>query len=307
MYIGIHDKYNHCFEDVMMTYMFFENIPYVYMYADAWKFYSDVNIIDEFGGCEYKCSYPHEEAIQNIIGIKIKKIECLKEENINKLLEQNKILVIHYDAMYCDWSIAYQKYHLQHYFILNKVENGIIQGNDPYLSKIQIQLSLDELRKNNGQVFMWEMDSSFDDSNKRKILKMIMQINDSMFEQIKAFGEKIGKVNVYNYGREYKQDMTACPMYQKITYVVNSRYNLSKVFYYVSVKEKKETYKEIARDFFNVATLWEEVKGNIIRLMMNQVLCLKNSNKVKEMIYKISDAEETIYNNLIKIIDIKEK
>lgn len=296
MYIGIHDEYNHCLEDCLLTYLLQNGIPYCYMYADSWRFFSDVDSLEGFGGTEYNCTFPHEDAVNKILHIQKIDLDTPSLMELETYLKENQFVGIHYDAYYCDWSIAFQKYHMQHYFILNRICDQGLKGSDPYLNRKKVDLSYNKLLNNQGQFFL--LLGGHVELDWREIIKYVSDVNEEMFIAMRQFGYNMEKIDINEYGKKYCKDITSCTLYHNITYVVNSRFNLTKLFYYLAGKVRNTHLENVAEEFWNIAKTWESIKGEIIKMMISDAFYRKRRTKIKERVWMLAEREEDLLNNI---------
>ena len=295
MYIGIHDEYNHCLEDCLLTYLLQNGIPYCYMYADSWRFFSDTDSLERFGGIEYNCMFPHEYAVNKILNIQKINLNTPSLTELEAYLKENRFVGIHYDAYYCDWSIAFQKYHMQHYFILNQICAHELKGSDPYLKRKKVNLPYHEMLNNQGQFFL--LSGGHIELHWREVIKYVFDVNEEMFIAMRQFGYNLERININEYGYTHL-DITACALYQNITYVVNSRFNLTKLFYYLARKVRNTYLESIADKFWNIAKIWENIKSQIIKMMVSDTFYRKRRIKIKEQVWMLAEQEEKLLNNI---------
>lgn len=288
-----HEESNHCFEDVLLAYLMRCRETYVYIYADAWKFFFGKKAIDDFGGCEYECIYPHQKAMSELMDMKVK---YFSEDVLDNIFIENKFIGVEFDAYYCDWSRAYMKYHLHHYFVAEKYQDGILYGNDPYLQKQEVKIGYDYLISNGGKLF------TFDAKTKKitweDVISQLLEINMDMFENIRCFGRMIKTNNLYEYFQEYKADITGCPLYNNITYILNSRRNISRLIYYLAQVQKDGFLQNIYGELKNISEQWYIVKNIMMKMMFSAMANEKKASEVEQRILLIADNEEKVYKML---------
>jgi hypothetical protein len=299
---GIHDCTNHCIEDVLMSYCLYNNINYIYMYSDSWTFKIDKDaksIASIIGSSIINEKFPHRVTFEKLMGIKIGVVEKSILE-INKLLDNGSFLFALYDSYYCHWDASFHKYRISHCFFITDISEDKLICEDPYLSKINIQLSYDEFICNGGRLFQCDDTNYLDNLSWSKVVQHSLSFIDEDFNNIRYFAGRIKKGTSFEDLNNY-EDIFYSPLLRNIGYISNSRLNLGKLYRYIAQKNNVEIFNEFSLEMDEIGAEWQSIKNKITKCYF-----LKDNYEYRIKIFddlnKVADREEGLFNKLKKII-----
>ncbi|MBC8560734.1 hypothetical protein [Fumia xinanensis] len=292
---GIHDITNNCVEDIIMTFALHNDLPYIYMYADNWKFFCEYNgngiLGDYIGAAEYHSLFPHQEICKQLLGINL---ELINEsiELIEQRLLANQFLCIYLDVFHCNWSAAYHQTHIQHCFIVKRMEaKKLFICDDPYLSVNPAKISIADMLCYNGRLFTVTKDSKDTTMvNIYKILHYILRDSYAVAPSIRKFA---------NFFREYdlqkemieNTNIAYCPLLRALVYIMHSRINLGKLFLYLGNKNSLIPYLQLSKNFCQIGEMWRNVKNQTAKTLISKQ---HSSKTILDMILSISNEEEKL-------------
>lgn len=294
----IHDNTNHCVEDVLMTYCMYNNIKYIYMYADSWQLNvnKDADDLDSLIDI-CKEMIPHQKNIKELLGINIWEVNVKNLNSIKKKLDGKKFFMLLYDAFYCHWDKDYNKYHLSHYFFLSNILQNNLVCEDPYLKKSNIHINYEEFLRNKGKVFEINIDAISEQIDIEYIMNILAFYGKNNKKHINFITEKI-LYEDYLESIALHKDILNSKFMRNITYISNARFNLYKLCIFCAHRSNLYKYKTYAEKFYELGEDWIKIKNKILKYIYK-----KNDEKIKEDIclnlFDVSEKENRLYKIII--------
>lgn len=286
----IQEKYFSCFHIAISTFLHYYHKNYYMLFPNCWGFDYEINNNNKLIGEKINPSwYSDFDEINMYSGIILENLfvnSFVDFVDILKTGALNDVYLINCDAFDCDWGISYNKYHIDHYFIIygmNKKQN-IINITDSFFSNEIIQIDIEKLY--NIQKNIQKISLKLGTKNKT-IYEIINDVYTTMHQKkdgYNSFDKLIFFANELNTGdiaNEFiYEDIYMIPLYKNLFRLEAGRYNFCKILYYFNIE------MDIIQEINNLIEKWFKIRMNINRVYLNP----KNKNLIN-----------CISNNLIEI------
>lgn len=246
----------------------------------------------------------HELEIDNYIDIAFKYLRLNCEENISECglskstIQEDHFYIISTDSFDCQWNLAYQKHHYQHYFLVEKMDvtNSIV-GIDSFSSSSLQYLTADylkTLRKFYRICFLEnKADRFWQQEFKRTYSEFILsQIQIGIFNKMNFFACELLELDDIHSLSPQIIDISNTYIIRRLNYIANSRYNTMLLFKYLCLDD------EIIQNMKNIYGEWEAVKNHFIKMLVSKNI--SRIGQASEIIKSIAYAEENLAAKVLK-------
>jgi hypothetical protein len=184
------------------------------------------------------------------------------KETVNKLLEMQKLVLVHFDSYFCQWNYNYLKYHYDHFFIITDYKDGIYTCVDSFYLDETAELSDDLFNKG----IMHIIENHYQDLNtdRIKIAELVidsMQVNTKVPNESKMFKDmNLMADSILNIDKDKEfvghDDVKTVPLFSKIQNIVLNRNALGDVCKQLSQETGLQGYIELSEMFATASQEW---------------------------------------------------
>lgn len=229
-------------------------------------------------------------------------------EEIKDMIAEKIPIIVNTDSFWCPWSFAYQKRNYLHSFRIIDFcdKDNMLIGEDPYITEKQLRMQLNDIYPGIRNYFTIHKRSSYIEpcflatALKEDIIQMF---EDNIFDSLYAFAEAMKYIVLEVECDEYKDELYAAPIIEKLKSVTCSRRGYSYMIQYIARIHADFDLDDISVKLFGISENWERIRGQLIRYY------LKGDNQGARslfgIIHRIIEEEKAIADSINKLIESK--
>ena len=228
--------------------------------------------------------------------------------SVHNWLSMQIPVIVNTDSFWCPWSSAYQKRHYLHSFSVVGINENESVCSDPYITEKKLYVSLTDIypgvrhcftvhRKNNlvttyNTILALQEDICF-----------LLKNGNSAFNAIHTFADEVKNINIMSECQNYKKELYASPIFEKLKNVMWSRRGYSYMLQNIARLCRDESLNSLAEQLFCVSKTWEEVRGRMIQCYLREDN--QGAQLISNKIHEISRKEEFLAYALSRLIGDK--
>lgn len=231
--------------------------------------------------------------------------------SLTELLDCNEPIVIQSNLFHCPWSLAFEKYHFFHYYMIIGYEKNsdTVTCVDPYISDEAKEYSLDELMRS---IYKVQYLQTEENTKERKDYLLELKKDVEYFKKqnvvgrLLAFAEDVGKYDgIVAEIKQYQRDLYACPLLDAIKILSTNRRGY---FYLLEELNNRQIIEIHSLELYTekIMATWER-----IRILFMKIAYLKNAEsqiiKIEQVIKECAKLEREFFCVLENAIDGKEE
>lgn len=292
------EKYYSCFQVAIATYLKNNDYnEYWYAFPNCWVFDykndDDILLYERVNGLWISDA----AELKKYAGIMLKETTTI---------EDDIVYLIEIDAADCRWGTVYEKYHIPHYFLLQKQQNDKIIIVDSFFKK-KIETLADEVDtsifKKIFRILKYESTKcGLPDIIRMAVLNMFPDgVNVTGYEKMRKLAIDILECNYPLDVKTQKEELYMNRLYNNFFQLEAGRYNLLQILSNDLKFKSQDVYIALKQ----IVSSWEVIRLNIARLLLtDNIRLLENISKaLKSLSYK----EEDVLNKLCKLYKVGEK
>ena len=296
----IQEKYFSCFHVAVATFLHHYDRNYYMLFPDCWGFDYEIDNNMLIGERINPSWYSDFDEMNLYSGVILEKLFINSFDEFTDVLKagaSNDVYLVNCDAFDCEWGVSYNKYHVDHYFIIfgiNKNRNTV-NITDSFFSNEIIQIDIEKLYKIQRNV--QKMSLKLNTKNKT-LYELISNVYNKMHEEKDGYNS-FGKLILFasdlkntNIEKEFiYKDIYMIPLYKNLFKLEAGRYNFCKILCCFNIDT------DIINEINNVIDKWFKTRMNINRIYLDP----KNRNlinRVSDNLIEISLIEKSILYSL---------
>lgn len=309
----VYDESLDCLQSVIASAMTYWKRDYVMMFADSWGF----DFISGDSCCNTtlgkRVSPGWKGEVWNLInkyhGVKVqwKSFGDFHKDIafIKNTISQNQPVAVSFDAFWCPWDVAYQKYHNTHYcLIIGEKDKQNLICIDPYVSRGHEIFPITELEKSYEKCIVFHI--GMEENNNYRWRDVLFQANNIIingaFSKMQQFADEICT------GLDLKKEMEGChdmhtvPLFEQLKKIGASRKNFAKVLIYLSEKFSVGELISLSDRLNNASNMWNKIR---LKTMKMAIITSQQSHteKIAEKIREIAEYEVRIAQDLELLVN----
>jgi len=292
-----------CHQILLATYASYRKYGYEMIFAESWGFNYDKD--EQILGSSLHPGYQNrrKELLEKFHGIKVKEVSYLNRMHLidlaQSILPHNPIILYH-NAYDCPWSISYRKNRIDHYIMINGINenNNYLHVLDPFITKEENLLDVNNVQKN-GIIHTFEIIEAGEIQKKDyyfEILNNLNHINNSNFFD-----------NLMNFKNNFQNRFEAMLMLE-----YSDIYAIPLVFNLERISHQRHCFCVFLRNMlekdlvdFSIIDFMEKIaeKYALLRIIIiKQIIKQKINKGVFELINEIINDEYEVYKKLKKFV-----
>ena len=303
------DKYT-CLQATLKNIFDYYSIEDKFLFINDWTFiYGKKNNNIQFGR-RVKVNYNIDilkKFYERGYGFKIEAREGIKDVlgQIEKEIQYGKPVLVKIDSYWCPWNRAYQKFHIDHFFVVIGINESDFICIDSYFSDHIEYLPIKYIKHCQlGFISLESEKKKIDKTNIINLMNKSLESNKELqsIEQLTSFWLDIE--NGLNFREEISEynDTRLIPLLINLKHISNSRYNYADFLKYISLQYNIYNLSDLYYKYMAAHQKWEIVRALFFKCMnLNNIEC--EIKRITNLIKQIIGIER---NALLRIIEVVE-
>ena len=293
---------HNCIENCIANLCDAANVDFRPMFLYSWNFGFDKSkdTIDEK---LHYCSHfdirvdRYFELSASFLNIKF----CMFSKEYSKIVNQligNNVLLIKTDSYFVPWNLAYQKYHLPHFYLLiYNNEKKCFTAIDSFCNKDMVDLDDVDVNKIE-EIFRIDLnyDRLLNKNTEMPREKFLFFLNHNrnkeIYNLIGELGRIFATVDSIEKLTTNLSDISNSVLIRRMSYITHSRINTKSLFEYLNLS------KVDIESMNTISEKWESLKNLFIKILISKRLNLLQ--QVSDELMLLSNIENELCNKIIK-------
>lgn len=193
---------------------------------------------------------------------------------INKI-NNNTPLIIESDTFWCPWSSAFQKKHVEHYFLFigYDLEKRIFICLDPLITQNYVEIRFDDMKNIIKNII--ELNYEKEQDNSLKLYTALANDMDHYLDQKNMFSlynifvfldDLKNKLNISTEISGYEDNINSMPIIENLWLCCTNRYSYGRLIEYICKVKKNDELLPFSNAINNSANEWAKIRNQFIKL-----------------------------------------